>query len=149
MARSVKGASLATLLLAYGSTDVYAIRGFFRVANAVLVQEAADPIRAPRTRSGHAHTVTGSNGFGITVDYATLQASTCTTSPVAQDRSAYWTPMVYFHHKNGSFEALDAINQGQQIYYSYQADDEAFPPVRGSIPWHLQTTASLLQALVY
>jgi hypothetical protein len=35
---------------------------------------------------------------------------------------------VYFRHKDGSFEALDAINQGQQVYYAYQADDEAFPP---------------------
>lgn len=41
---------------------------------------------------------------------------------------------VYFRHKDGSFEALDAINQGQQVYYAYQADDEAFPPVSLTVP---------------
>lgn len=43
--------------------------------------------------------------------------------------------MVYFRHKDGSFEALDAINQGQTVYYKYEDDDEPFPEVRRASTW--------------
>lgn len=41
------------------------------------------------------------------------------------------TPMVYFHHKNGSFIAPDAAHQGLTVYYTWGADEGrvSFPKV--------------------
>ena len=91
----LKAIWFATLILLSQTELARAVNGFFRVALQVLVQEAADPIRSPGSRSGHSHTIAGPSNFGLTLDYDTLVASTCTTSPVAQDKSGYWTPMVF------------------------------------------------------
>jgi hypothetical protein len=40
------------------------------------------------------------------VTYEELLASNCTSCAVAQDKSAYWTPYMYFQHANGTFELV-------------------------------------------
>lgn len=35
-------------------------------------------------------------GFGTSVTYESLRAGNCTSAPVKEDLSAYWTPLVYF-----------------------------------------------------
>lgn len=42
-------------------------------------------------------------------DQDTLQESDCTSCAVTQDKSAYWTPALYFMHTNGSAEMVDEV----------------------------------------
>lgn len=81
-----------------------------------LVVERADPIVNPGAMSGHAHTIMGGNGFDITMDYNSTQASTCTSCTVHGDFSNYWTPTLWFRHQNGTFESVKQVG-GATVYY--------------------------------
>lgn len=39
----------------------------------------------------------------------TLRESNCTSCAVMQDKSAYWTPALYFMHTNGSAEVVPEV----------------------------------------
>jgi hypothetical protein len=70
--------------------------------------------------------------------YADLQLSTCSSCEIQEDKSAYWTPQLYFSHENGSFEEVP--NFGMTIYYlgasrtnGRDLDSNSFPSLgRGS-----------------
>ena len=47
--------------------------------------------------------------------YDNLQLSTCSSCEIQDDKSAYWTPQLYFAHQNGSVEEVP--NFGMTIYY--------------------------------
>jgi Domain of unknown function (DUF1996) len=88
-----------------------------------LVTERADPIVSPGIVSAHVHTIVGGNGFGFTMDYAQARSSKCSSCPIEQDLSNYWTPALYYHAQNGSFinvlQAGDGagITGGMTVYY--------------------------------
>ena len=42
-------------------------------------------------------------------DQNSLLGSSCTSCAVAQDKSAYWTPALYFMHTNGSAELVEEV----------------------------------------
>ncbi len=65
-----------------------------------------DPLTDFGLISDHAHAVHGSNGFSFTSNASDLMQSECTSCSVTQDRSAYWTPALYFEHINGTFELI-------------------------------------------
>jgi hypothetical protein len=50
-----------------------------------------------------------SSGFGKTTEYADLAASKCTSCSVSQDKSAYWTPVLYFQDSAGKFHLVDQV----------------------------------------
>ncbi|EEB96044.1 hypothetical protein MPER_04889, partial [Moniliophthora perniciosa FA553] len=55
--------------------------------------------------SAHVHQVVGGNSFDfeMTADHD-LQASTCSTCSIKENKSNYWTPNLYFQSpKNGRF----------------------------------------------
>lgn len=48
-------------------------------------------------------------------NHDSLLASTCSSCEVQKDKSAYWTPQLYFAHANGEFEEVP--NYGMTVYY--------------------------------
>ena len=82
-----------------------------------LVTERLDPIVNAGKASGHAHIILGGNGFAPTMDYASTQASTCTSCSIKGDNSNYWVPNMYYHAQNGSF--ISVPTQGGTVYYQY------------------------------
>jgi hypothetical protein len=59
-----------------------------------------------------------------------MMTSSCTSCEVTADKSAYWTPQLYYLHSNGSFEEVH--NNGMTVYYLGRYDNSAnikpFPP---------------------
>jgi len=60
-----------------------------------------DPLAEPNIMSQHAHTIKGGSGMHINASAEDLLNSQCTSCQVQQDKSAYWTPQLYFMHANG------------------------------------------------
>jgi len=108
----MKGAALA--LVASLSTPVSA---FWRMpCPGRLVLERVDPIISPGEVSGHVHTVSGGSGFGFSTNYSQQRASACTSCPIKQDLSAYWTPKLYYMSEDGStFEDVPQANEGNGV----------------------------------
>jgi len=48
-------------------------------------------------------------GFGDASTYEDLVNGDCTSCAVVQDKSAYWAPILYFKHLNGSFEEVQQV----------------------------------------
>ncbi|EMC98661.1 hypothetical protein BAUCODRAFT_377209 [Baudoinia panamericana UAMH 10762] len=104
-----------------------------------LVLERIDPVISPGVVSGHVHTVSGGIGLGFTTSYEQQRASVCSSCPVKQDLSAYWTPKLYYMGEDGSyFEDVpqagegNGVTGGMTIYYEQRPgpkNDEvkAFP----------------------
>lgn len=44
--------------------------------------------------------------MGFETDYNHLLASNCTSCSARQDKSAYWSPYLYFKHANGTLEIV-------------------------------------------
>jgi len=53
--------------------------------------------------------------IGATSTGDSLQTATCSTCEVQEDKSAYWTPSLYYQHPNGTFESVP--NDGMTVYY--------------------------------
>ena len=68
-----------------------------------------DPIVDPGKISSHVHVVHGGGGFAMKADTATLRKSKCTSCGVSQDKSAYWTPALYFMHSNSTAELVPEV----------------------------------------
>ncbi|KAI5212235.1 WSC-domain-containing protein [Aureobasidium subglaciale] len=109
----------------YTSTKVFGLAAalaapaaaFFRMpCPGRIVTERADPIVSPGQVAGHVHTISGGNGFKFEMDYADTQASDCSSCPIKQDLSNYWTPSLYYQHQNGSFENVHQSGDGTGIY---------------------------------
>jgi len=45
-------------------------------------------------------------GFSESATYDDVMAGDCTSCAVTQDKSAYWTPAMYFKHSDGTFELV-------------------------------------------
>lgn len=48
-------------------------------------------------------------------NFNSLLSSTCSSCEVQSDKSAYWTPQLYYAHANGKFEEVP--NFGMTVYY--------------------------------
>ncbi|KAJ8128566.1 hypothetical protein O1611_g5067 [Lasiodiplodia mahajangana] len=88
-----------------------------------------DPIVDFGKISGHAHTVQGSSAFGMSATYDDLVNGDCTSCAVKQDKSAYWTPSMYFLDSDtGEFSPVPQVG-GMLAYYLLRGDNvTAFPP---------------------
>lgn len=71
----------------------------------------------------------GSNGFGMSSTYDTLNASTCTTCTLSVDKSAYWVPSLYYRSQDGSNFTSVPQNGGSLMYYLFRRDNEHIPLV--------------------
>ncbi|KAF2157675.1 WSC-domain-containing protein [Myriangium duriaei CBS 260.36] len=88
---------------------------FWRMSCALINTGRIDPIVNPGAISAHAHTIVGASNIGINSTYQSLVNSQCTSCEITADKSAYWTPNLYYQHPNGSFESVP--HNGAVAYY--------------------------------
>ncbi|KAI0205102.1 hypothetical protein F4808DRAFT_273182 [Astrocystis sublimbata] len=88
-----------------------------------------DPIMDFNKVAAHAHTSHGSSGFSLDSGYDDLVNGDCTSCAVKQDKSAYWTPAVYFHDDaTGEYTPVPQVG-GMLAYYLLRGDNvTAYPP---------------------
>ncbi|EAU85071.2 hypothetical protein CC1G_04167 [Coprinopsis cinerea okayama7 len=92
------------------------------------VQALFDPLVTPGEVSPHVHQIIGGNAFNLTMhpDLDIPNVATCTTCRFKENKSNYWTAVMYFKHPNGSFARVPQIpnhftgnyNGGMTVYYS-------------------------------
>lgn len=103
MARVLEGLTALTffLLLLLSSSA----NALLRFPCSQLVTERFDPLVTPGQVSPHLHQIVGGDAFNLTMDPQNDLAalSTCTTCRFVEDKSNYWTAVMYFKHPNGSF----------------------------------------------
>ncbi|KAH6893527.1 hypothetical protein B0T10DRAFT_592516 [Thelonectria olida] len=116
--------SLGLLTLAT-SVDAY-----WRMSCGLIQTGRVDPIINPGKVAGHVHKVSGASNFAVSNTFDNLQSSRCTSCEIQDDKSAYWTPQLYYQHSNGSFEPVP--NSGTVVYYLGRGENrsniEPFPP---------------------
>lgn len=95
--------SVLCVLAAVASTEAFWV---MKMKN-VLITERVDPVSSPGTVAPYVQTVTGGSNFGPHVTSKQLRASRCTSGPIVEDKSNYWTPTLYFQWANGSFSSVD------------------------------------------
>lgn len=79
------------------------------------------------------------NTFNVTMDPAVniSAAATCTSCTFSEDFSNYWTAVVYFRARNGTFKRVPLMGNvgfeqatgGMTVYYSVNQKVTAFKPV--------------------
>jgi len=57
-------------------------------------------------------------GFARNATNADMRASTCTSCSVKEDKSAYWTPNLYWQSPDGMFTAVNQTG-GMLVYVTY------------------------------
>ena len=92
-----------------------AAQNMLRFACSQLVVERTDPLVNPGMKyTPHLHQIVGGNSFNVTMDPnndpATL--STCTSCNFVQDKSNYWTAVMFFKNKNGSYIRVPQTGNG-------------------------------------
>ncbi|THC89558.1 hypothetical protein EYZ11_010992 [Aspergillus tanneri] len=63
----------------------------------------------------------------MSVDEMSLKDSSCTSCAVTQDKSAYWTPALYFMYENGDTELVEQVGGMLAYYLLYGENVTAFP----------------------
>ncbi|KAJ3517488.1 hypothetical protein NLJ89_g481 [Agrocybe chaxingu] len=114
-------------LLAFTGLVVPSVHAVIRFGCAQLVTQRFDPLVTPGQVSPHVHQIVGGNAFNITMDPSLdlPNLATCTTCRFKEDKSNYWTAVMYFKHPNGSFIRVPQIpnhytgayNGGMTVYY--------------------------------
>ncbi|KAF2635085.1 hypothetical protein P280DRAFT_523554 [Massarina eburnea CBS 473.64] len=108
---------------------VPSIDALLRFSCSQLVVERLDPLVNPGvTQSPHVHQIIGGNSFNISMDPSVSPAdqATCTTCTFAEDFSNYWTAILYFKARNGTFKRVpqkgnvgfESSNGGMTVYYT-------------------------------
>ncbi|KAK3387896.1 hypothetical protein B0H63DRAFT_166271 [Podospora didyma] len=126
-------------LLASGA----AAQNMLRFACSQLVVDRIDPLVNPGQRyTPHLHQIVGGNSFNLTMDinnHDLAAKSTCTSCSFVQDLSNYWTAVMFFKAKNGTYKRVPQVGnggpQGQlinkgglDIYYIPSGKVTAFKP---------------------
>ncbi|KAH8667552.1 hypothetical protein BGZ60DRAFT_377274 [Tricladium varicosporioides] len=95
-----------------------------------LVVQRLDPLVNPgQVPSTHVHQIVGGNSFNATMDPKKDMPgeSTCTTCSFSEDFSNYWTAVLYFRARNGTYKRVPQISQisgataGITVYYMSDA----------------------------
>jgi hypothetical protein len=108
-----------------------------------LVIDRIDPLVNPGSApSPHLHQIVGGNSFKPSMDHATHDlptASTCTSCTFSEDFSNYWTAVLYFRARNGTYRRVPQIPSegltgigGITVYYIPSSNNQtsvtAFKP---------------------
>jgi len=114
-----------------------------RFACSQLVVDRVDPIVNPgQLFTEHLHQIVGGNSFNVTMDPANhdpAKTSTCTSCTFKEDMSNYWTAVLFFKAKNGTFRRVPQVgnggpqgqlvnNGGLDVYYIPSGKTTAFKP---------------------
>jgi hypothetical protein len=90
--------------------------------------------------SPHLHQVVGGNAFNVTMDHALHdipKTATCTSCTPVDDFSNYWTAVLFFKARNGTYHRVStfgnglgfsAASGGQTVYYLTSGKATAFKP---------------------
>jgi hypothetical protein len=116
--------ALALALLADGA----AAQSMIRFGCSQLVIDRIDPLVNPGlTPSPHLHQIVGGNSFNASMDPAShdlVKDSTCTTCTYSEDFSNYWTAVMFFRARNGTFKRVPQYSNvglrgvgGITVYY--------------------------------
>ncbi|KAE8447234.1 hypothetical protein EG329_010928 [Mollisiaceae sp. DMI_Dod_QoI] len=93
-----------------------AAQNMLRFACSQLVVDRVDPLVDPGVRyTPHLHQIVGGNSFNLTMDPAThdiAKLSTCTSCTFKEDTSNYWTAVMFFKSKNGSYTRVPQVGNG-------------------------------------
>lgn len=133
--------SLAVTALLAGQQAV--AQNMLRFACSQLVVDRVDPLVNPgMVFTPHLHQIVGGNAFNVTMDPANdpAQQSTCTSCSFVQDKSNYWTSVLFFKAKNGSYHRVPQTgnggpqgklinNGGLDVYYIPSGKTTAFKKV--------------------
>ena len=129
------------LLMRHG--DGQAIFPMLRFSCSQLVIDRLDPLVTPGlVPSPHLHQIVGGNSFNTTMDpvaHDLPTLSTCTSCTFSEDFSNYWTAVLYFRARNGTYKRVPqypseglTADGGITIYYipapSGQGNVTAFRP---------------------
>ena len=102
----MRGQALVSTLLAGGSLA----QSMIRFGCSQLVIERLDPLVSPGALpSPHVHQIVGGNSFNATMDPANhdlVRDSSCTSCTFSEDFSNYWTAVLYFRARNGTFKRV-------------------------------------------
>ncbi|KAF2750579.1 hypothetical protein M011DRAFT_174794 [Sporormia fimetaria CBS 119925] len=105
-----------------------------------LVIDRIDPLVNPGSvPSPHLHQIVGGNSFRPLMTHDLPASSTCTTCTFSEDFSNYWTAVLYFRARNGTFMRVPQVqeialpgNGGITVYYIPSTDNStavtAFKP---------------------
>ncbi len=119
-------------------------QNMLRFACSQLVVERLDPIGQPGSLpSSHLHQIAGGNSFNVSMDptaHDPPALSSCTSCTFSEDFSNYWTAVLYFRARNGTYKRVPQMaNQGLTqsggltVYYIPPYDGKtkvtAFKPV--------------------
>ncbi|KAF2497510.1 hypothetical protein BU16DRAFT_525162 [Lophium mytilinum] len=90
-----------------------------------LSYQRIDPAINPGAESPHLHSFDGGNNIGSTISTSQLQASTCTTAKMKQDKSIYWNPTLHFKNDTGFYKVPELY---KKVYYKYGDNDVTYKP---------------------
>ncbi|KAL1838577.1 hypothetical protein VTJ49DRAFT_2504 [Mycothermus thermophilus] len=94
-----------------------------------LVVERLDPLVTPGLNpSPHLHQIIGGNAFNVTMNPSSgdiAERATCTTCQFSEDLSNYWTAVLFFRARNGSYHRVPQVPNigfegqkgGMTVYY--------------------------------
>jgi Domain of unknown function (DUF1996) len=87
-----------------------AAQQMIRFSCSQLVIERLDPLVNPGLeQTPHLHQIVGGNSFNVNMDPANhdlVRDSTCTSCTFAEDFSNYWTAVMYFRARNGTYKRV-------------------------------------------
>lgn len=124
-----------------------AAQNMLRFACSQLVVDRVDPLVDPgMIYTPHLHQIVGGNSFNVTMDPVTHDIpalSTCTSCTFKEDTSNYWTAVMFFKAKNGTYIRVpqtgnggpqgQLVNKGGlDVYYIPSGKVTAFKPVSGA-----------------
>ena len=108
--------SLSSAFVSLAMTASLANAYWLMGAQNTITTERIDPIVNPGAIAGHVHSVVGGSNFRFSSSSQFLRESQCTSVPIAEDKSNYWYPHLYFHANDGTFKSLTG---GVVIYYLF------------------------------
>ncbi|KAF1982413.1 hypothetical protein K402DRAFT_424524 [Aulographum hederae CBS 113979] len=107
------------------SVTIPGTKAYFRLSCSISQTSRIDPILAPVGLSAHVHKFSGAS-----IRLRDLRKANCTTCEIQEDKSAYWTPQLYYQHGNRTFQEVP--NEGMTVYYLGRGDNRMnivlFPP---------------------
>ncbi|KAK0614874.1 hypothetical protein B0T17DRAFT_582536 [Bombardia bombarda] len=106
----------ASIAAAAALANGVAAQNMLRFACSQLVVDRVDPLVNPGIRyTPHLHQIVGGNSFNLSMDPSThdlAAQSTCTSCSFTQDLSNYWTAVMFFKAKNGTFQRVPQVGNG-------------------------------------
>ena len=92
-----------------------AAQNMLRFACSQLVVDRVDPLVDPGVAyTPHLHQIVGGNSFNLTMNPSEDPAakSTCTSCSFKEDFSNYWTAVMFYKSKNGTYKRVTQIGNG-------------------------------------